>query len=467
MVKTTIKKTTKKTTTKSTKKSEPMVRMDGKKLVIVESPWKVKTISKYLGDEYHIKASVGHIADLVDKDMKKLVEKGFEPEYEISKDKKKVVTDLKKLAKDSSQVILATDEDREWEAIAYHLANFLKLDIKSTPRIVFNEITKPAILEAIEHPRKIDLDLVHAQKSRAVLDKLVWFSISPILWQKIRTWLSAWRVQSVAVKLVIEKEKEILAHKPVEYRQVSADCIYKDQKWKSHPITIFLKKIGDKEEKDNFDEKEDKKEETNEEEKTNLIGGKFEKEKIEKVRKELGISKSDYNISTDPKTWYEIYTSKKIINFQLVDIVTKSSKRSPSAPFITSTLQSIWARAFGWSVRTVMSVAQKLYEAGLITYMRTDSTSLSGTAIWQCKDYIVSNFGDKYHQIRQYRSKSKNAQEAHEAIRPTSINSIPTHIKWTEQEKKLYDLIWKRTVASQMSDATFTNTTYLFSPVIS
>lgn len=441
----------------------------GKKLVIVESPGKVKTISKYLWSDYQVKASVWHIADLVDKNMSKLVTKWFEPDYEISPSKKKVVSELKKLVKDSDQVILATDEDREWEAIAYHLANFLKLDVENTPRIVFNEITKPAILDAIQKPRTIDLDLVHAQKSRAVLDKLVWFSISPVLWQKIKSWLSAGRVQSVAVKLVIEKEREIQAHIPVEYRQIQAECIYEDNQGKSHPITIFLKKIEDETTKKSSKKKNDNLEDANGEEskdQKDLAGSRFTKDQMDRVFDELGIEKSDYKISVDEKTWNQIFVSKKSIIFQLIDIVTKSSKRTPPPPFITSTLQSTWSRAFGWSVKTVMSVAQKLYEAWLITYMRTDSTSLSSTAISQCKDFIISNFGDKYHTSRQYKSKSKNAQEAHEAVRPTTISAQSTQIKWTEQEKKLYDLIWKRTVASQMSDATFINTTYIFTPIV-
>lgn len=459
--------------TKKQSNKKDLTISDGKKLVIVESPGKVKTISKYLWSDYQVKASVWHIADLVDKNMSKLVSKWFEPDYEVSPAKKKVVTELKKLVKASDQVILATDEDREWEAIAYHLANFLKLNVENTPRIVFNEITKPAILDAIQKPRTIDLDLVHAQKSRAVLDKLVWFSISPVLWQKIKSWLSAGRVQSVAVKLVIEKEREIQAHVPVEYRQLQAECTYEDNKWKSHPITIFLKKIGDdkvkKLSKKDLELQDDSIEilnDSEDKENKDLAWSRFTKDQMEQVFAELGLDKSDYKTSTDKKTWNQIFTSKKTIKFELVDVVTKSSKRTPPAPFITSTLQSTGARTFGWTVKNVMSVAQKLYEAWLITYMRTDSTSLSSTAIWQCKDFIISNFGDKYHTLRQYKSKSKNAQEAHEAVRPTTIWLQTNQIKWTEQEKKLYDLIWKRTVASQMSDATFTNTTYIFTPVI-
>ncbi len=461
-------------TKKQPEKKKDINISDGKKLVIVESPGKVKTISKYLWSDYQVKASVWHIADLVDKNMDKLVSKWFEPDYEISPTKKKVVTELKKLVKTSDQVILATDEDREWEAIAYHLANFLKLDIDSTPRIAFNEITKPAILDAIKHPRSINLDLVHAQKSRAVLDKLVWFSISPVLRRKIKSWLSAGRVQSVAVKLIIEKEREIQAHVPIEYRQLQAECVYEDNKGKSHPITIFLKKIDDTKKRKwskegtntadsndtNLNDSEDNKN------KDELVGSRFTKEQMNEVLDKLWLGKSDYKISTDKKTWNEVLISKKTIKFELIDIITKSSKRTPPAPFITSTLQSTWSRAFWWTVKNVMSVAQKLYEAWLITYMRTDSTSLSWTAINQCKELIVSKFGSKYHTPRQYKPKSKNAQEAHEAVRPTDISVEANQIKWTDQEKKLYDLIWKRTLSSQMSDATFTNTTYVFTPII-
>lgn len=455
----TIKKTTKKNTISkktTTMATKPIVfDSKGKKLVIVESPGKVKTISKYLGTDYIIKASVGHIVDLVDKNMSKLVEKWFEPDYEVDPAKKKVVSELKSLAKSSSQVILATDEDREWEAIAYHLTQALGIDPKTTPRIVFNEITKPALLDAMQRPRKLDMNLISAQKSRAVLDKLVWFSISPILWQKIKMWLSAGRVQSVAVKLVVEKEREIENFVPVEYRVIKA--ILDTNKG---PVEILLKKLDgvkDIEEIDELDMEVVKKTEKE-------SGGRFSKSALETVLNQLHIKKAKSSI--DDKTWYESLRDTTGINFQLVDVVTKQSKKSPSAPFITSTLQQTASRIFGWPVKQVMSAAQKLYEAGLITYMRTDSTSLSGQAIAQCKEYILGAFGEKYSTVRQYKSKSKNAQEAHEAIRPTSISNEPDQLKLGQYEQRLYSLIWKRTLASQMSDAIFTNTSYIFHPVI-
>ncbi|MFA7284229.1 MAG: type I DNA topoisomerase [Candidatus Absconditabacterales bacterium] len=455
----TIKKTTKKNTISkktTTMATKPIVfDSKGKKLVIVESPGKVKTISKYLGTDYIIKASVGHIVDLVDKNMSKLVEKGFEPDYEVDPAKKKVVSELKSLAKSSSQVILATDEDREGEAIAYHLTQALGIDPKTTPRIVFNEITKPALLDAMQRPRKLDMNLISAQKSRAVLDKLVGFSISPILWQKIKMGLSAGRVQSVAVKLVVEKEREIENFVPVEYRVIKA--ILDTNKG---PVEILLKKLDgvkDIEEIDELDMEVVKKTEKE-------SGGRFSKSALETVLNQLHIKKAKSSI--DDKTGYESLRDTTGINFQLVDVVTKQSKKSPSAPFITSTLQQTASRIFGWPVKQVMSAAQKLYEAGLITYMRTDSTSLSGQAIAQCKEYILGAFGEKYSTVRQYKSKSKNAQEAHEAIRPTSISNEPDQLKLGQYEQRLYSLIWKRTLASQMSDAIFTNTSYIFHPVI-
>ncbi len=453
------KKATKKASTKTAAapiKTSPLkFNASGKKLVIVESPGKVKTISKYLWSDYIIKPSVGHIVDLADKNMKKLIEKWFEPDYEVDPKKKKVVSELKAAAKSSSQVILATDEDREGEAIAYHLTQVLWLDPKTTARIVFNEITKPAINAAMENARTLDMDLVLAQKSRAVLDKLVWFSISPILWQKIKMGLSAGRVQSVAVKLVVEKEREIQAFVPVEYWVIKAQL--ETPKWL---VEIVLKKLEwakDIEELGEWETEATKK--TDKE-----SGGKFSKSALETVLKQLHIE--DLKITSDEKSGLQILSDKAPIQFQLVDIVTKQSKKSPSAPFITSTLQQTASRMFGWPVKQVMSAAQKLYEAGLITYMRTDSTSLSWQAIASCKEYIASKFGDKYSTVRQYKSKSKNAQEAHEAIRPTIIDTEPDQIKLWQYEQRLYTLIRKRTLASQMSDALFTNTSYVFHPMI-
>lgn len=428
----------------------------GKKLVIVESPGKVKTISKYLGSDYVVKASVGHIVDLIDKNMGKLVQKGFEPDYNVDPDKRKVVSDLRSTAKASSQVILATDEDREWEAIAFHLATQLGLDPLKTPRIVFNEITKGAILAAMEKPRNIDMDMVSAQKSRAVLDKLVGFTVSPVLWTKIKRGLSAGRVQSVAVKLVVEKERDILAFVPVEYRVIKALIDTSEGE-----IEIGLQTIEGLKETESLMDASDETPKT----KDKQWGGRFPKKILDSVLKQLDITKA--SSQKDEKSGYEILTSKEKVEFELADIVTKQSKKSPPPPFITSSLQQTASRMFWWPVRSVMSAAQKLYEAGLITYMRTDSSNLSGSAIAQCKDFIVWSYGEKYHQVRQFKSKSKNAQEAHEAIRPTNVMTIPDDIKMGQYETKLYKLIWQRTLASQMADAIFTNTQYIFHPLSS
>ena len=433
---------------------------NGNKLVIVESPGKVKTISKYLGSEYVVKASVGHIVDLVDKNMGKLVEKWFEPDYEVDPKKSKVVSELRSAAKSSSQVILATDEDREWEAISFHLCTVLGLDPKTTPRIVFNEITKPAIHTALENARTIDMDLVSAQKSRAVLDKVVWFSVSPILWTKIRMGLSAGRVQSVAVKLIVEKEREIMAFDPKEFFTLKA--VLDTDKW---PVEIALKKIesrddllGRSNDSEEFEDEDDKKNKGKE------WWGKFSKSALMLVLDQLWLNNP--KVKVDEKTGYETRTFDKKVTFRLSEITSKQSKKSPPAPFITSSLQQTASRMFGRPVKSVMSAAQKLYEAWLITYMRTDSTNLSWTAIGQCKDFIIWNYGENYHQLRQYASKSKNAQEAHEAIRPTNVSTLPEDVKIGQYEAKLYKLIWWRTVASQMADAIFTNTNYVFYPVI-
>lgn len=429
----------------------------GKKLIIVESPWKVKTISKYVWSDYIVKPSVWHIVDLVDKNMDTLIKKWFEPDYEIDPDKKSVVTELKSASKASSQVILATDEDREWEAISFHLCSVLWLDPKTTPRIVFNEITESAIRNALDKPRRIDMSLVSAQKSRAVLDKLVWFSISPVLWSKIKRWLSAGRVQSVAVKLVVEKEREIKAFIPTEFYTLKA--LLQTKQWE---VVISLNKfqsdswsIVDLDEEWEWNEKKSS---------TRQSWWKFSKSAIKAVLEQLWLWKP--SIKKDEKTWYELRTWDQSIQFILDDIVTKQSKKSPPAPFITSTLQQTASRLFGRPVKSVMSAAQKLYEAWLITYMRTDSVTLSGTALAQCTTYITKTFWPSYHQVRQYKGKSKNAQEAHEAIRPTSITNLPEQISLWSYEQKLYKLIWQRTVASQMADAVFTNTSYVFYPVV-
>ncbi len=472
--KTPVKKTTSSSKTSSSKKSSKSTdkpstikvtplkfNATGKTLVIVESPGKVKTIGKYLGSEYVIKPSVWHIVDLVDKNMGKLVAKDFEPDYEVDPAKKKVVSELRTAAKASKRVILATDEDREGEAISYHLCTVLGLDPSTTPRIVFNEITKTALEKALDHPRTIDVNLVNAQKTRAVLDKLVWFSISPILRSKIKTGLSAGRVQSVAVKLIVEKEREIQAFVPKEFYTLKA--ILDTDQWL---VEITLKKfhtsVDTQETTDTSDDFVDEEDNSSVKEEKTLW--KFSKHTLNLLLKQLWVAKP--TITKDEKTGYEIRTFSDPLTFRLSEITSKQSKKSPPPPFITSTLQQTASRLFGRPVKSVMSAAQKLYEAGLITYMRTDSTTLSGTCIAQCKDFVTHQFGEQYSTVRQFKGKSKNAQEAHEAIRPTNIDITPEAIKLGQYEARLYKLIWQRTLASQMADALFTNTQYVFYPVV-
>ena len=369
----------------------------GKNLVIVESPTKAKTIKEFLGEEYIVKSSAGHIRDLNESELSINISENFKPEYVIPADKKKLVNDLKKEAKEADMVWLASDEDREGEAISWHLFETLELKEEKAKRIVFHEITKPAILNAIENPREIDMSLVDAQQARRVLDRLVGFELSPVLWRKVQPKLSAGRVQSVALRLVVDREREILAFKNEAYYKV--DAVFHPD---GTPETTLVKatldrKFNDKESAEEFLKK--------------CIGAEFSISNIEK----------------------------------------KEGTRFPAAPFTTSTLQQEAARKLRFSVSQTMSIAQKLYEHGLITYMRTDSTNLSSLAINTAKDFICNNFGEEYSKVRQYRTKVRGAQEAHEAIRPTYINN--TQIEGTPQEKKLYELIWKRTVASQMADA--------------
>jgi len=368
-----------------------------KNLVIVESPAKARTIARYLGSEYEIKSSFGHIRDLPKKGLGVDVEKNFEPTYEVSPDKKKVVAELRKAAKGST-VWLASDEDREGEAIAWHTAELLGLDPQNTKRIVFHEITKPAITAAVANPRTIDMKLVNAQQARRVLDRLVGYELSPVLWKKVRTGLSAGRVQSVAVRLIVEREREIRDFKPESSYKISAT----------------------------FD-----------------TGG-------QELLAELEEKLSD---SAGARSFLE---SIKASSFSVKDIEEKPGTRNPSAPFTTSTLQQEAARRLGFSVRQTMSVAQRLYESGNITYMRTDSTNLSGIAIDAAKKYIHSTFGEKYSQVRQYKTKDSSAQEAHEAIRPTSVGKLSAGAD--DQQKKLYELIWRRTLASQMAPAAINKT---------
>ena len=375
---------------------------EGKNLVIVESPAKAGTIQKFLGEGFTVKSSFGHIRDLSDNDLSIDIKEGFKPEYVIPADKKKVVADLKKAAKEADTVWLASDEDREGEAISWHLFETLGLKEENTKRIVFHEITKNAILGAIENPREIDMNLVNAQQARRVLDRLVGFELSPVLWRKIQPKLSAGRVQSVALRLVVDREREILGFNHERFYRVDA-LFHPDGTPEKTLVKATLdRRFPDMESAQAFLEK--------------CIGAEFTISEIEK----------------------------------------KEGSRTPAAPFTTSTLQQEAARKLRLSVSQTMSIAQKLYEHGLITYMRTDSTNLSSLAINTAKQFICDNFGQEYSKVRQYRTKAKGAQEAHEAIRPTYIEN--TSIEGTPQEKKLYELIWKRTVASQMADASILKT---------
>ena len=376
--------------------------MEGKNLVIVESPGKVKTIQKYLGKEYLVKASIGHIRDLQEKKLGVDVEHGFQPEYVVPADKKKVVAELKKLSSAAETVWLASDEDREGEAISWHLSETLGLDPAKTRRIVFHEITKPAILEAIRHPRDIDRNLVDAQQARRVLDRLVGFELSPVLWRKIQPKLSAGRVQSVALRLIVDREKEIMAFRSEPYYKVEA--LFHPE---GTPAALKVKA---------------------------LLDSRFASEDEARAFLQDSIGAS-----------YRIDTLEK-----------KEATRYPAPPFTTSTLQQEASRKLHFPVATTMRVAQALYERGLITYMRTDSVNLSTLALGSAKKFILDQFGEEYSHPRQYRTKSKGAQEAHEAIRPTFIEDAA--IEGTAQEKKLYELIWKRTVASQMSESRVMNT---------
>lgn len=367
-------------------------------LVIVESPAKAKTIEKFLGENFIVKSSFGHIRDLPKKDLGVDVNNSFVPNYEVSADKHKVVAELKSLAKKSKCIWLASDEDREGEAIAWHLSEVLSLDKTTTKRIVFHEITKNAILKAIETPRTIDINLVDAQQARRILDRLVGFELSPILWKKVKPGLSAGRVQSVAVRLVVQREKEIIAFKGGSGFKVVALCSFKDEKGKSQTVKAELNE----------------------------------------------------RFKTENEAYAFLELCKNSI-FNITSATKKPGKRGPAAPFTTSTLQQEASRKLGFSVSQTMTVAQRLYESGLITYMRTDSVNLSHDAVNAISKVIVDNFSEKYLYNRAYKTKSKGAQEAHEAIRPSYIEN--KKIEGASAEKRLYDLIWKRTVASQMADA--------------
>ena len=374
-----------------------------KNLVIVESPAKAKTIEKFLGKDFKVMSSYGHIRDLKKKELS-IDDTSLEPEYEIPDEKKKLVSELKKQAKEAEKVWLASDEYREGEAISWHLCEVLGLDEKKTNRIVFHEITKPAILEAIENPRHLDMNLVNAQQARRVLDRLVGFKLSPVLWRKVKPALSAGRVQSVAVRLIVERERELQAFKTEAYYSVNA---------------IFGV--------------------------TNEDGSQSE------VRATL---------ATRLKTHEEVeqfLEACKDARFFVGNVQNKPVKRSPAPPFTTSTLQQEAARKLGFTVSQTMMVAQRLYEGGRITYMRTDSVNLSNLCLGASKTEITNLYGENYSKTRQYHTSAKGAQEAHEAIRPTYMDQQA--IEGTAQEKKLYDLIWKRTIASQMADAEMEKTT--------
>tara|TARA_R110000850_G_scaffold47874_2_gene119246 strand:+ start:4826 stop:7315 length:2490 start_codon:yes stop_codon:yes gene_type:complete len=365
-----------------------------KNLVIVESPAKAKTIEKFLGKEYKVESSFGHIADLPSKELGVDVDNNFAPKYIVDKDKKALVKKLKDLADKADTIWLASDEDREGEAISWHLAEELKLDKNKTKRIVFNSITKSAIQKAIENPREINYDLVNAQQARRILDRLVGYELSPVLWKKIKPGLSAGRVQSVAVRLIVEREREIEAFNPEAAFRISAE-------FKTNEGSVFTAKLN----------------------------------KTYASQKEA-----------------EAFLKENIgANFSVASLDKKPAKKSPAAPFTTSTLQQEASRKLYFSVSRTMQVAQRLYEAGLITYMRTDSVNLSKDAIDAAKDAIISNYGKEYSKVRNFTGKSKGAQEAHEAIRPTEMTNQSPSLE--RDQSKLYELIWKRTLASQMSDA--------------
>jgi DNA topoisomerase-1 len=373
-------------------------------LVIVESPAKAKTIEKFLGKDFRVVSSFGHIRDLSKKNLGINIEKDFAPDYEVPKEKSKVVSELRKAASEAKNIWIASDEDREGEAIAWHLAGVLKLDLSTTRRIVFHEITKEAISSAIESPRTIDMNLVNSQQARRILDRLVGFEISPVLWKKVQPSLSAGRVQSVAVRLIVDREREIISFKPESAFRINA-----------------------------------------------LFG-------IGSAVKDNGIIRAEaskrFPIEEEAHKFLESCNSAE---YKVASVTVKPGTRSPAPPFTTSTLQQEAYRKLGFSVAQTMAVAQKLYEAGKITYMRTDSTNLSKLALAKSREVVISEFGEKYSKTRQYTTKSKGAQEAHEAIRPAYPDN--STIAGNQNEKKLYELIWKRTLASQMADAIVEKTT--------
>ncbi len=373
-------------------------------LVIVESPAKAKTIEKFLGKNFRVVSSFGHIRDLSKKNLGIDISKGFAPDYEIPGEKAKVVSELRKASSEAANVWIASDEDREGEAIAWHLISVLKLDPSSTKRIVFHEITKDAIEEAVRNPRQVDMNLVDSQQARRILDRLVGFEISPVLWRKVQPALSAGRVQSVAVRLIVERERDIIAFKSESSFRVTA---------------LFSTDPAAGE--------------------NNIIRAEASKR---------------FMTENDALDFLELCKSA---SYKVTDVSVKPGTRSPAPPFTTSTLQQEAYRKLGFSVAQTMTVAQRLYEAGKITYMRTDSTNLSKLALAKSRETIISEYGEKYSKTRQFRTRSKGAQEAHEAIRPAYLN-MPS-VSGNQNEKKLYELIWKRTIASQMADAIVEKTT--------
>jgi DNA topoisomerase-1 len=371
-----------------------------KNLVIVESPAKAKTIEKYLGSDFTVKSSMGHIRALPSKNGSIDVDNKFKPIFEVDPGKRKVITELKKAAKAADAVWLASDEDREGEAIAWHLAEVLGLDTKTTKRIVFHEITKSALDEAVKNPRTIDDQLVQAQQARQALDYLVGFELSPVLWRKVAPSLSAGRVQSVAVRLIVEREREITDHKPESTFKLQATF------------------------------------------------------KLEDGTELVAVSPTKFKTAAEAKTVLEAFASS---DFQIADIVKKPGTRNPGAPFTTSTLQQEASSKLGYSPRQTMQLAQRLYEAGHITYMRTDSVNLSNTALGAMGNFITKEYGDKYYQTRAFKSKNASAQEAHEAIRPTDPSKMKAGAD--AQQEKMYNLIWRRALASQMAPAQLEKTT--------
>lgn len=372
-------------------------------LVIVESPAKARTIEKFLGKNFHVVSSFGHIRDLSKKNLGIDIEKNFTPHYEVPKEKLKVVEDLRKAAAQSKNIWLASDEDREGEAIAWHLAEVLGLEHSKIKRIVFHEITRDAISDAVANPREIDMNLVNAQQARRILDRLVGFEISPVLWKKVQPSLSAGRVQSVAVRLIVEREREIISFKTESSFRVTGTFVTSQNLQESKSL------------------------------------------KADAVKR--------FQTEDEALNFLKLCSESE---FSVEDISVKPGTRSPAPPFTTSTLQQEAFRKLGFSVSQTMTIAQKLYEAGKITYMRTDSTNLSKIALAKSREVIVSTFGEKYSRTRQYKTHSKGAQEAHEAIRPAYIDA--PEITGNQNEKKLYELIWKRTIASQMSDAAIEKT---------